>query len=108
MGMFDKNFQGTTEQFLNHILSAPQSEIDAANDPDRELNRDELIAFVMEDFQVGQVEAEAIVQKILEEEVRQGCESLVAKGFLEIADYNDEGQPRYQMTEKAKKLFPPK
>jgi hypothetical protein len=98
--MFNTFFKGSVEDLLNHTLTAPKSEIDKVGSENERLNREEAIAFAMDDFKITREEAEKIVTEIQLEEFHRIAHDMVEKGFLEITEYDSEGQPIYQPTKK--------
>jgi hypothetical protein len=98
--MFNTFFKGTVEGLLNHVLTAPQSAIDKVGDENERLDREEAIAFAMDDLKITREEAERIVTEIQLEEFHRIAKGCVERGLLEITSYDDEGQPIYQPTEK--------
>lgn len=98
--MFNTFFKGTVEDLLNRVLTAPQSAIDNVGNENEHLNREEAIVFAMDDLKVTREEAERIVTEIQLEEFHRIAKGMVEKGFLEITEYDSEGQPIYQPTEK--------
>ena len=98
--MFNTFFKGSVEDLLNRVLTAPQSAIDKVGDENERLNREEAIAFAMDDLKITREEAEKIVTEIQLEEFHRIAKGMVEKGLLEITEYDGEGQPIYQPTEK--------
>jgi hypothetical protein len=96
--MFNTFFKGTVEDLLNRVLTAPQEAIDRVGDANERLNREEAIAFAMDDLKISREEAERIVTEIQLEEFHRIAKSCVERGLLEITEYDGEGQPIYTPT----------
>jgi predicted transcriptional regulator len=102
--MFNTFFKGTTDDFLNHVLNAPKSEIDKVGGENEVLNREECISLLMDDFKMPKEKAEKIVTEIQLEEFHEIAQRLVNKGFLEVTEYDEEFQPVYKVTEAGRKF----
>ena len=98
--MFNKFFKGTVDDLLGHVLTAPKSAINKVGDENERLDREEAIAFMMDDFKITRQRAEEIVTEIQLEEFHRIAKGMVEDGLLEITEYDGEGQPVYKPTEK--------
>jgi len=102
--MFNKFFSGNADDLLAMVCTAPTSEIQSVDDPNKLLNRGELIDTVIDEFQVPKEEAERIVTEIQTEELTKICNKMVEMGLVEVNEYDDEGNPKYTPTELGRKL----
>lgn len=102
--MFNQFFQGTVDDLLNRVATAPKSEIDRVAKPDELLNHQELVDTVMDEYKVSPEEAERIVTDIQVQEFLRIANGMVEKGLLEIVRYDDDGNPVYNVTELGKKV----
>lgn len=93
--MFNKFFKGSVDDLLAQMQTAPISEINKIGRDDEVLNREEMIAMVMDDFKKSREEAERIVTEIQEQEFYRIANNLVEKGLLEIKGYDGDGNPEY-------------
>jgi len=103
--MFNKFFQGSVDDLLNHVAAAPTETINKVGNVDEVLNRDEAIATVMDDMKVSKADAEAIVTELQLEEFDRIAKDMVEKGLLEITSYDNEGNPQYTPTQKGLNLL---
>jgi len=105
MPSFYKNFTGSVDAFLLHCSKLDGDKVEAMveDKSDDPLSPEECRALIMEDMRVNEEEAEKIRLQIVEAEIKEVCDSLVEKGFLEVAEYDKEGNPCYQATELGKK-----
>jgi hypothetical protein len=103
--MFNNFFTGTVDDLLKKVTSAPAEAINKVGDENEVLNREEMIAMVMDDFKLSRQEAEKIVTEIQLEELNNIMFGMVEKGLLEIVSYDGEGNPRYKPTLKALALL---
>jgi len=103
--MFNKFFTGTVDELLNKVTTAPVEAINKIGNKDEVLNREELIATVMDDFKMSRAEAERIVTEIQLEEFERIAKGMVEKGLLEITGYDGEGNAQYTPTLKGLALL---
>lgn len=103
--MFNKFFKGSVDDLLNHVTAAPKTAIEKVGNPNEVLNREEMIATVMDDCKLPQAEAEKIVTELQMEEFDRIAKGMVEKGLLEIVSYDGEGNPEYKPTLKGLALL---
>ena len=103
--MFNQFFTGTVDDLLNKVTAAPPEAINKVGNNDELLNREELIATVMDDFKLPRAEAERIVTEIQMEELESIMKKMAADGLLEITTYDKDGQPQYTPTLKGLTLL---
>jgi predicted transcriptional regulator len=102
--MFNTFFKGSVDELLNHVATAPKSEIDKVGNGNKRVSREEAIEMTMDDLKIPREKAEKIVTKIQLEEYHKIAQGLVEKGLLEITEYDEEFQPVYGVTEAGKKF----
>jgi hypothetical protein len=93
--MFNTFFKGSVDDLLNKVTTAPPEAINKVGNKDELLNREELIATVMDDFKMPRAEAERIVTEIQMEELDRIAKKMVSDGLLEISEYDNDGNPKY-------------
>ena len=103
--MFNTFFKGSVDDLLNKVAAAPTEAINKVGNKDELLNREELIATVMDDFKLPRAEAERIVTEIQMEELDRIAKGMIEKGLLEIVSYDSEGNPQYKPTLKGLALL---
>jgi len=102
--MFNQFFKGNVDSLLNHVLSAPKSEIDKVGSPDEVLNHEEIVAVLMDEYKFPLEEAERRATEIQIEEFNRIAQGMVQKGLLEIVRYDENGDPVFDVTELGKKV----
>ena len=103
--MFNQFFTGTVDDLLNKVTAAPPEAINKVGNNDELLNREELIATVMDDFKLPRAEAERIVTEIQMEELDRIVKKMMDNGLLEISEYDTDGNPQYKPTLKGLALL---
>lgn len=100
--MFKTFFHGTLDELLNHVGTAPASEVEkvAKADPEEKLYGEELIQTVMDEFKLPRDEAKRVVEEIQMEELKRILKSLLEKGEIEVIGYDEEGQELYGIVKK--------
>lgn len=93
--MFNTFFHGSVDELLNHVGTAPASEIKRVDDPNKKLFGEELIQTVMDEFKLPREEATKIVQAIQMEELDKVLKSLLEKGEIELVGYDADGLAMY-------------
>ena len=96
--MFNQFFTGTVDDLLNKVTTVPTEVINKVGNKDELLNREELIATVMDDFKMPRAEAERIVTEIQLEELDRIVKKMMDNGLLEISEYDTDGNPQYKPT----------
>ena len=90
---------------LNKVTTAPVEAINKVGNKDELLNREELIATVMDDLKLPRAEAEKFVTEMQMEELDKIAKPMVEQGLLEITGYDSEGNPQYKPTLKGLALL---
>jgi|SRR5579862_2650179 len=103
--MFNTFFKGNVDDLLKQMESAPAEAINKVGDDTELLNREELIATVMDDYKLPHEEAERIVTEIQMEEFDRIAKKLLDEGFIEIESYDGDGNPVYSVVGDAKKFL---
>ena len=103
--MFNQFFTGTVDDLLNKVTTVPTEVINKVGNKDELLNREELIATVMDDFKMPRAEAERIVTEIQMEELDRIVKKMMDNGLLEISEYDTDGNPQYKPTLKGLALL---
>src|ERR1017187_10155339 len=96
------NFTGSIDDLLNHVSNVSNEEIERIGDENLMLNREECIALVMEEGRLPKEEAEKIVTEIQLMELDEIMKGMMERGLVEIAEYDENGQPGYIITKKGK------
>lgn len=91
-------FTGSVDQLLEHCSTLDVDQLHAACE-----KRDSL-DFIMKEANCSVEEAEQIYKEIALREVEAVIEDLVRDGLLEIAGYDENGDPTYAQTELGKKV----
>ena len=98
--MFNTFYKGTVDDLLAFVGTAPKEEIEKVGDENETLNRDELIAYVVDTNKCSREEAERIVTEIQREEFNELIQPMIEKGFVELTGYDASGDPIYKPTVK--------
>ena len=103
--MFNTFFKGSVDDLLNKVTTAPVEAINKVGNKDEVLNREELIATVMDDLKLPRAEAEKFVTEMQMEEFDRIAKGMVEKGLLEITGYDGDGNAQYTPTLKGLALL---
>jgi predicted transcriptional regulator len=103
--MFNTFYKGSVDDLLAHVGTAPKEEIEKVGSDDQMLNREELIASIMDEAKCPREEAERIATELQLEEFDRIVKPMVEKGLLEISEYDKDGQPVYKPTLKGLQTF---
>jgi len=98
--MFNTFYKGSIDDLLAFVGTAPKEEIEKVGDKNEMLNRDELIAYVIDTNKCSREEAERIVTEIQREEFDEQIKSMLERGFVELTGYDADGDPIYKPTVK--------
>lgn len=98
--MFNTFFNGTVDDLLNHVGTAPAEEIRTVDADNKILNREECIQSIMDSHKIDRELAEKCVTEIQMEEFNRIIQSLLEKGMVEVTGYDEENQPIYKPVEK--------
>lgn len=96
--MFNTFYKGSVDDLLAHVGTAPRSEIEKVGDDNQILNREELVAYIVDNFKCSREDAERIAIEIQMEEFDRIVKPMVEEGLLEIAEYDKDGQSIYKPT----------
>ena len=99
--MFDTFFKGSVDELLAHVGTAPATEVEKVADENRQLNREEIIAYIIDNSKCSREEAGRIATELQMEEFDRIVKPMVEGGLLEITKYDKDGQPVYKPTQKS-------
>lgn len=94
--MFTTFFKGSVDDLLNHVQTAPNTEIENVDNPNKILHREEIIDLIIEDLKVNRQDAERMADEILMEEFNRIIQPMLEKGIVEVVDYDADGLPIYK------------
>jgi HD superfamily phosphohydrolase YqeK len=103
--MFNTFYKGTVDDLLAFVGTAPNEEIAKVGNENEVLNREELIAYIMDTAKCPREEAVRVADEIQLEEFDKTIKPLLEKGFVEIVEYDKDGQPVYKPTLKGLMAF---
>lgn len=69
------------------------------------LEKEKCIQYIIKQQNVSREDAEQIYDEICLLETKQTVDQLVEEGLVEIVDYDENGEPRFGLTELGKKLI---
>ena len=92
-------FTGSIDDLLNKVSHAKDSEVKRIKDENTVLNREEIVATIMDEWKVDKEEATRIADDIQLSELHRVCGDLVKDGILEITGFDEYG-PTYTHTAK--------
>jgi len=102
--IFTKSFSGSIDDLLNYCQSNADFVADVIDGKkDFPITEEEAISMIKEEFpDIPEEEVMEVLNQVKLDEAKSIIESLVAKGLLEIVDYNADGEAVYGPTELGK------
>ena len=101
-----KPFNGSIDDLLNFTqANADFVEKVVVNDENVLIDRETAIGMIKEElnYTVSDEEAERMFDEIMLEHTRETIQDLVAKGLVEVKEYDTHGEPLYGLTEQGNK-----
>ena len=96
--MFNTFYKGSVDDLLAFVGTAPKEEIAKVGDENEVLNREELIAYIIDTAKCPREEAVRIADEIQLEEFDKTIKPMLDEGLIEIVEYDADGQPVYKPT----------
>jgi hypothetical protein len=95
-----KPFSGTIDELLNHVSDFDPNEVEQLVDGkiDVPLSDEEATALIMEELKVNRNDAAKILVEMKEEVVTETITKLMNENIVEVASYDENGQPLYTLT----------
>ena len=89
-------FTGTVDQLLEHCSNL---EFDISDEEIKQREYEMCLEYIMTSEEVSREEAIEIYNMIALEEVKQTVDKLVKDGILEVTGVDEEGEPKFGLTE---------
>lgn len=89
-------FTGTVDELLDHCSNLDSEQLQ------RDIDKHESIEYIMKELDCSNEEAEEIYEELVNNEVKQTVDDLIAEGLVEITGYNEDGEPLFGLTEHGK------
>jgi predicted HTH transcriptional regulator len=100
-------FTGTVDDLLKNMDKVDVDQVERVVIKQNEnyiLTDPEAIAMIMAEANVSNEEATDILNEIKHEEITRVCANLVEQGLIEVASYDEDGNPSYSLTDNGKVL----
>lgn len=100
-------FTGTVDDLLKNMDKVDVDQVERVvikQNEDYILTDPEAIAMIMAEANVSNEEATDILNEIKHEEITRVCANLVEQGLIEVASYDEDGNPSYSLTDNGKVL----
>lgn len=95
----NKTFTGTIDQLLEHCSKL---DFDISEEEVKAREYEDSIKYIMDHEKVSREEAIEIYNMIALQEVKETVDKLVEEGFLQINGYDEDGEPKFELTELGK------
>jgi len=92
-------FTGTVDQLLDHCSKI---DFDISEEEIKARNYELSLKYIMDSENVNREEAIEIYNFIALQEVKETVDKLVKEGLLQISGYDEEGEPKFELTELGK------
>jgi hypothetical protein len=89
-------FEGSIDELLNHCASLDVDE--------KQCEKEKCLNHIMTEMDVDEEEAEEIYKEIAIKEVEEAIQGLISKGLLCTDGVDDNGEPKYKITELGEKI----
>lgn len=93
-------FTGTVDQLLDHCSKI---DFDISDEEVKAREYELSLQYIMDSEQIDREEAIQIYNMIALEEVKQTVDKLVKEGLLQVNGYDEDGEPKFELTELGKK-----
>ena len=103
--MFNTFYRGSVDDLLAFVGTAPEEELEKVNSENEMLNRDELIAYIMDTSKCSREDAVRMADEFLLEEFDKKIKPMLDEGLVEIVEYDKDGNPVYKPTLKGLMSF---
>ena len=99
-------FRGTVDELLTHMEKVDADQVQRVMVDETEdvmLSDDEAVALIKSESNVSDEEANVIISEVKRDVINAAIDNLVSIGYIELAGYDEAGQPEFGLTETGKR-----